>query len=457
MRTASRILVVGAGFAGINLVRALSRQLPADCTLTLLSDESYTTFNPMLPETVGASVFPEHVVVPVREMLRPGRARQFIMGSVADVDLRARQLVCRTLAGEIELGFEHLVLAFGNRARIDLMPGMAEHALPLKTIGDAMQIRNTVLRRLARIELESDPVLRRQLGSFIVVGGGFSGVEVAGELVDCLRSIRHYYPRIDADELKVTLLHGAERLLPELSPRLGAAALRSLRDRGVTVGLDTRAVSVDAEGVHLSDGTLVAGHCVVCTIGTAANPLQQRLGLACQGGRIAVAGDLSVPGQPGLWAIGDCAAVPNAHDGKPCPPTAQFAVRQARHLADNLRATMAGRPTRAFSHRSRGMMASIGHLKGVADMAGVPLSGWPAWLAWRAYYLWQMPSAGRRLRIFFEWGWGMLFPPDITHLRFTRSHELKADEERRQREHESGAEAMPLPAAPARQELGVRA
>lgn len=455
MCSARRIVVVGAGFAGINLVRALSRALPPDCTLTLLSDESYTTFNPMLPETVGASVFPEHVVVPVREMLPPGPARQFIMGSVAEVDLPGCRLVCRTLAGEIVLGFEHLVLAFGNRARIDLMPGMAEHALPLKTIGDAMQIRNTVLRRLARIELESDPVLRRQLGSFIVVGGGFSGVEVAGELVDCLRCIRHYYPRIAADELKVTLLHGMERLLPELSARLGAAALRSLRERGVTVRLDTRAVAVGDDGVHLSDGTLVAGHCVICTIGTEANPLQRRLGLTCQGGRIVVAGDLSVPAQPGLWAIGDCAAVPNALDGKLCPPTAQFAVRQARHLAANLRAALAGQPTQPFSYRSSGMMASIGHLKGVADVAGMPLSGWPAWLAWRAYYLWQMPSAGRRLRIFFEWGWGMLFPPDITHLRFTRSHELKADEMRRQREHELGEQAAPATAAAATPELGV--
>lgn len=441
MRTASRILVIGAGFAGTNLVRALARTLPADCTLTLLSDESYTTFNPMLPEAVGASVFPEHVLVPVREMLRPGPQRQFIMGSVADVDMAARQLVCRTLAGEIVLGFEHLVLAFGNRARIDLMPGMAEHALPLKTIGDAMQIRNTVLRRLARIELESDAALRRRLGSFIVVGGGFSGVEVAGELVDCLRSIRRYYPRIAADELQVTVLHGTPRLLPELSPRLGAAALQSLRTRGVTVRLQTRAVSVDAQGVLLTDGELIAGDTVVCTIGTSPNPLQQRLGLACQGGRIVVAGDLSVPGHEGLWAIGDCACVPNAHDGRLCPPTAQFAVRQARHLAVNLRERLAGRATRAFSYRSRGMMASIGHLKGVAEVAGLPLSGWPAWLAWRAYYLWQMPSAGRRVRIFFEWGWGMLFPPDITHLRFTRSHELKADEERRQREHEHRSDA----------------
>ena len=455
MPSPTRIVVIGAGFAGTNLVRALARKLPPGCSLTLVSDESYTTFNPMLPEAVGASVFPEQVIVPVREMLRPGGARQFIMGSVAEVDWEQRHIVCRTLAGEIALGFDHLVLALGNRARTDLMPGMAEHGLPLKTVGDAMHIRNTVLRRLARIELESDTALRRLLGHFIIVGGGFSGVEVAGELVDCLRSIRHYYPRITADELQVTVLHGMERLLPELSPRLGAAALVSLRERGVSVRLDTRATHFTEQGVVLSNGELVAGHTIVCTIGTAPNPLVERLGVACTMGRIVVGSDLQVPGhdtrgdtgQAGLWALGDCAWVPNTLDGSTSPPTAQFAVQQARRLASNLVARLAGQTTQPFRYRSRGMMASIGHLKGVAEVAGVPLTGWPAWLVWRAYYLMQMPSFGRKLRIFFEWGWGMFFPPDITHLRFTRSHELKADEARRQREHVAMVEAHEAQAA----------
>ena len=279
--------------------------------------------------------------------------------------------------------------------------------------------------------------LRRRLGHFIVVGGGFSGVEVAGELVDCLRSIRRYYPRIAPDELQVTVLQGTERLLPELSARLAASALASLRERGVTVRLDTRASRVDAGGVVLVDGERIAGHTVISTIGTAPNPLLERLGVACSGGRVVVAGDLSVPGHANLWAVGDCAAAPNALDGNTCPPTAQFAVRQARHLAGNLVARLSGRPTTAFAYRSKGMMASIGHLKGVAEVGGLPLTGWPAWLVWRAYYLSQMPSFGRKLRIFFEWGWGMLFPPDITHLRFTRSAEMQADEARRQREHEA--------------------
>ena len=418
------VVVIGAGFAGTTLVRALARRWPGGLHATLISDESYTTFNPMLPEAVGASVFPEQVVVPVREMLHGGGCR-FIMGTVTSVDTLGRAVHCHCLAGELTIPYDHLVLAFGNRAKLDMLPGMAEHALPLKTVGDAMHIRNSVLRRLARIELESDPALRRWLGHFIVIGGGFSGVEVAGELVDCLASIRRYYPQVRADELRITVLHGTDRLLPELSPRLGRAALASLTRRGVAVRLHTRACALTPRGVTLSTGEQIEGQTLICTIGTDTNPLARALGLPLHQGRILTNPDLSVQGVPHVWALGDCAAVPNAHDGQLSPPTAQFAVRQARHLADNLIAQAQGRPTQAFSHRSRGMMASIGHLKGVAEVGGLALTGWPAWVVWRAYYLSQMPSWGRRLRVFLEWAWGMFFPPDITHLRFTRSHEQR--------------------------------
>ncbi len=439
------IVVVGAGFAGSTLVRALERQLPPSVHITLVADESYTTFNPMLPEAVGASVFPEQVVVPVREMLDMRRGSRFVMGSVTSVDKDTQTLHCRTLAGDMALPYTHLVLAFGNRARIDMLPGMAEHALPLKTVGDAMHIRNTVLRRLARIELETDPVLRQELGHFIVIGGGFSGVEVAGELVDCLGSIRRYYPRVKAEELKVTVLHGTGRLLPELSPTLGAAAMASLKSRGVDVHLTTRAVAMTEEGVMLAQGDWLRGQTIICTMGTMANPLASKLRLPMANGRIVVRFDMSVEGHDGWWALGDCAAVPNAFDGKLSPPTAQFAVRQAHLLADNLCAVIKGGGTQAFTYRCRGMMASIGHLKGVAEVNGVALTGLLAWLVWRGYYLSQMPSFGRKLRIFWEWTLGMFSPADITHLRFTRSHELVLDDKRRQAPDVVQEAAQPAP------------
>jgi NADH dehydrogenase len=294
----------------------------------------------------------------------------------------------------------------------------------LKTVGDAMHIRNLVLRRLAQIELESDAALRKCLGHFVIVGGGFSGVEVAGAIADSLREIRRYYPRVAADELKVTLLQSVDRLLVELPPSLGHAAERSLTKRGVEVMTMTGASAITARDVQLNDGSVISAATTICTIGTTPNALTVRLQpLAMERGRIACQPDLSVAGADGVWAIGDCALIRNGEQGL-APPTAQFAIAEARHLAKNLVARCLGRATQPFTYTARGMMATVGHLKGVAKIFGIRLSGLPAWMLWRAYYLSQMPTFGRKVRIFVEWSWGMFFPPDITHFRFTRSHEL---------------------------------
>ena len=420
------IVIVGGGFAGTALARALDSKLPAGYELLLLSEESHTTFNPMLPEALGASIFPEQVVAPIRQMLTRGR---FVMGKVHAINPVERLLSATTLAGEISLPYEHLVLAFGNRARLDLIPGMEQHALPLKTVGDAMHIRNMVLRRVAQIELETVPLVRARLGHFVIIGGGFSGVETAGELVDCLASIRRYYPRVGADELKVTVLQDQSRLLLELPEPLGHAAQKSLLARGVDVRTGARAASISEQAVTLDSGETLAAATVISTIGTRANPLVERTALPVERGRVLVNSDLSVRGVPGVWAIGDCALIPNAHDDKAAPPTAQFAVREGQSLAQNLLAVINGRPTRPFRHRSLGSMAAIGHRKGVAEVFGIAISGLPAWLLWRAYYLSQMPTVGRKLRIFVEWTWGMFFPNDITHLRFTRSRDLDSGPE----------------------------
>ena len=334
------IVIVGGGFAGTTLARALDGKLPHGFELVLISEESYTTFNPMLPEALGASIFPEQVVAPIRQMLRRTR---FVMGRVGAIDPKRKTVTAASLAGEITLRFEHLVLAFGNRARLDLIPGLAENALPLKTIGDAMHIRNMVLRRVAQIELETDPAVRRRLGHFVVIGGGFSGVETAGELADCLAGILRYYPRVAKDELKVTLLQDQPRLLPELSERLGVAAHRSLAARGVDVRIGTRATCVGPRAVALAGGEMLHAATTICTIGTRPNALVERMTIPVERGRIVVNPDLSVRDTPGLWAIGDCALVTNARNGRFAPPTAQFAVREARQLAANL----AGRPREA--------------------------------------------------------------------------------------------------------------
>jgi NADH dehydrogenase len=428
MNEARNIVIVGGGFAGTTLAAALERQLPAGHRVVLVSEESYTTFNPMLAEVVGASVFPEHVVAPLRQMLDTTKGSQFIMGRVAEVDFERRLVTATTLAGTRRIAYAQLVLAFGTRANLELVPGLAQHALPLKLVGDAMFIRNRVLQRVARIELEADAALRRRLGHFVVVGGGFSGVEVAGELADFLRSALRFYPRVQREELRVSLLQDAERLLPELPPSLGRAAATSLRARGIDVRLDARAARVDADGVQLAGGEFLDAGTVICTIGTRPNALVERLGLTLQRGRIQTAADLSVPGAEGVWAIGDCAAVANAaRPGGLAPPTAQFAVAEAHALAHNIAARLSDRPTRAFGHVSKGSMATTGHLKGVAQLFGLRLSGLAAWLLWRAYYLSRMPTLGRKFRIWVEWTWGMFFAADITHLRFTRTGDAEPD------------------------------
>ena len=432
--TASKrnIVIVGGGFAGTTLARALHERLPDGYEMLLISEESYTTFNPMLPEAVGASVFPEQVIVPIRAMLSKTNGR-FVMGVVTAVDPQRKALTCNTLAGISEIQYEHLVLAFGNRARLDFLPGMMEHSLPLKTVGDSMQIRNKVLRCMARIELETKPAVRQKFGHFVIIGGGFSGVEVAGALVDCLHSIQRFFKGVTADDLKVTLLHSGDYLLPELSPRLGEAALVSLRERGVDVRLQIRASEILDDRVVLAGGESLCTSTVISTIGTQPNKLVERLiehlGIATEGGRIITAADMSLPGQHQLWAMGDCALIPNAWDRQAAPPTAQFAVREAKHLADNLVARIKGEATLPFDCKSAGMMAAVGHLKGVALVMGIHFTGLPAWLLWRGYYLSQMPTMGRKLRIFGEWVWGMFFPHDITHFRFTKSSEMQSLEQ----------------------------
>ena len=317
------------------------------------------------------------------------------------------------------------MLAFGNRARLDLIPGLAENALPLKTIGDAMHIRNMVLRRVAQIELETDPAVRRRLGHFVVIGGGFSGVETAGQLVDCLAGILPYYPRVARDELKVTLLQDQPRLLPELSERLGVAAHRSLAARGVDVRTGTRATCVGTRAVALAGGEMLHAATTICTIGTRPNAL----------GR---ADDHSGRARPHRRQRRSLRYATRPDSGRSAiarwsGTRATASSRRRRRSSRCARPVISppicspsleGAPTRAFDYRARGSMAAIGHMKGVADVFGIPVWGLPAWLLWRAYYLSQMPTLGRKVRIFVEWTWGMFFPADITHLRFTRSHEL---------------------------------
>lgn len=420
---AKNIVVIGGGFAGTELARTLEQGLPRSHRVVMISEENYTTFNPLLAEIVGATVLPAHTVASIRRMLRRSR---FIMGRVVDVDMSARRVFYTSEGEDGSIDYEHVVFALGSRANLSLLPGMREHALPFKRLGDALDLRNRVIQQMERADKTDDPEERRHLGHFIVIGGGFSGIEVAGAIHDFLHDAHPHYPRLHDRDLTVSVVHGTDTLLPELPQSLGRFTEKSMRQRSIRLTLQARVQQVEADGVVLDGGTKIRGGTVVNTIGTTPNPLIAQIDVPAERGRIRTEGDMSVEGVPHAWALGDCALVPNALDGALSPPTAQFAIRQGKHLAGNLLRVVRGEPTKLFSYRARGSMASIGHLNGVADLFGIfTVTGLPAWLLWRAYYLSLMPTLVRKTQIFFEWTWSMLFSSDITALRFTRSADVE--------------------------------
>lgn len=411
------LVIVGGGFAGITLAQQLEHELPMGWKLTLVSQENFITFNPLLPEVVGASILPGHVIAPHRQMIH---CSNVCMAQVTEIDYHEK-VVHYLGEGSGILRYDQLVLACGVNANLDLVKGMAQHALPLKTLGDALFLRNRIVSRLEQAELQPDPVARRWLTTFVVIGGGFSGVETAGVLTDFLRASLKYYPRIERDDIRVVLLHSQNRLLPELSASLGEFAGRKMRMHGLDVRLEARAARLDDRSVILASGEIIPAGTVVCTIGTMPNSLVTDSPLPKEKGRVKVNADMSVPGFDGVWAVGDCAAVPNKLDGKLSPPTAQFADRQARQLAANISARLRGAPTREFSFKPVGQLSTIGHNKAVAEMFGIKLSGFIAWLLWRGVYLLKIPTLSRKARLFLEWNWAMFFPPDISHLGYRRT------------------------------------
>lgn len=419
-----KIVVVGGGFAGVTFTRRLEKILPPERRIVLINSENSITYSPLLPEVVSASILPGHVVAPIRQLLK--RAR-FIMGEVSEIDLEGKRVRYRTDVPRT-LDYEHLVLACGAVANLAILPGMAEHAVPLKTVGDALFLRNHVLRRLEQAEAEEGDARRSWLTSFVVIGGGFSGVEAAGQIADFLKAALRYYRNVSAENCRVVIIHDGPRLLPEVSKRLSAFALSRMRRRGIAIHLETMVARVDERGVDLASGERIEGGTVIGTIGTAPTKLVRDLPVAKRRGRIETAGDMSVPGRPGLWALGDCAAVPSAGDGATAPPTTQAAIREAVWLAENVVRALDGRPTQPFTFRSRGQIAAIGDRKAVAEIFGACFAGFFAWILWRAFHLSRFPTLWRKLRVALEWTWSCFFPVDIAHLGFARTVEAGASE-----------------------------
>lgn len=413
------LVIIGGGFAGSTLAKSLERALPQDWDIYILSKTNFITYNPLLAEVVGASVLPAHVEAPLRLMLKRAMVR---MVTVDRIDISMKRIYYHN-DEQASIHYDQLIFAAGVGANMKMLPGLCKYALPLKTVGDALHIRNTVIERLEQATIHSDPERRKLLTKFVIIGGGFSGVEVTGELEDFLKSAQHFYKNIREEDCKVTILHGADRLLPELSEKLGKITETNFLKRGIDVRLNARAIRIDKEKVILNSEEIIAAGTIICTIGTSPHGFYQCDELPIERGKIVTQADMSVAGGDGIWALGDCALVPNAYDEKHCPSTAQFAIRQSKFLAKNIVAKLQGKNTRAFSYKPVGMLTSIGRNNAVAEIYGFRISGIIAFMMWRGIYLLKVPTLARKVRIFLEWNWAMIFPPDVTHHGFKRTDE----------------------------------
>ncbi|MEU8618937.1 NAD(P)/FAD-dependent oxidoreductase [Streptomyces sp. NPDC048623] len=401
-----RILVVGAGFAGVGCVRRLERRLtPREAAISLLSPFSYQLYLPLLPQVASGVLSPQSVALSLRRSEK--HRTRIIPGGAIGIDTEARVCVVRTLSGETEIEpYDHLVLAPGSVTRSFDIPGLADHARGMKTLAEAVYIRDHVIAQLDLADASQDEAERAARLQFVVVGGGYAGTETAA----CLQLLTHNavkrYPRLDPKLIRWHLVDIAPTLMPELGPKLGGAAMEILRRRGIEVSLGVSVASVDDENVTLTDGRVLPSRTLIWTAGVAASPLIGTLGAETLRGRLVVGADMVVPGLPGVYALGDAAAVPDltkSEEGAICPPTAQHAMRQGKLLADNLVATLRGEPTRPYVHKDLGLVVDLGGLDGVSKPLGIEMHGMPAQAVARGYHWTALRTNVAKTRVMTNW------------------------------------------------------
>jgi NADH:ubiquinone reductase (H+-translocating) len=418
------IVIAGGGFAGAYCARVLARELgraEGEKRVALIAERNVFVFQPMLAEVAGASLAPADVVNPLRHFCR---GVVVLQGAIQSVDWARRELVLDggRFTRNHTVAFEHLVLALGSVSDLSIVPGMAEYGWPMRTVTDALRLRAAVINRMEEANLVADPVVKARLLTFVVVGGGYTGVETAGQLHDLVHEAKKFYVNLRDTRERVVLVHSREQLLLEIGPKLGAYAQRVLQDRHIEVRLNTRVVEVTATNVVLSDGNAIPASTVVSTIGNAPNPIVlgvcRQAGVAYERGRVSTEPTMRVPGQTHLWAIGDCAAVPWSDGGetKVAPPTAQFAQRQGEQLGRNLARLLRGQELRPFRHHYLGQLATIGERHAVAEVMGFYFRGFIAWWMWRTIYLAKLPGLARKLRVMMDWTFDIFFEKDISVL-----------------------------------------
>jgi NADH dehydrogenase len=399
-RARGGVLVLGGGFAGAYVARLLGER-----GATIVSPENFMLFTPLLPEAASGTLEPRHTVVPLRAMC-PGA--DLLLGRAERLDLGAHTA---TVDGRT-MRWRDLVVALGAVPRTLPIPGLAEHGLAFKSLADAIYLRNHVLQQLEAADGARDDEERSRHLTFVFVGAGYAGVEALAELSDLVEDALRYYPRLRATRRRWVLVDAAPRILSEIPSPLGDYAAAELRRRGIEIHVDTTLASVSVEEAVLGDGTRIPTNTLVWTAGVAPNPLLREWGLPLdERGRVEVDELLRVHGHEHVWALGDCARVPNARSDTPDPPTCQHALRQARRLAKNLTG-----PPKPYGYRMLGQVATLGRHKGIAEVLGLRFRGFIGWWVTRSYHLYQLPLAQRKLRVVADWTVALFFRRDIAEL-----------------------------------------
>jgi NADH dehydrogenase len=399
-------LILGGGFAGSYVAKLLKKQ-----GATIVSPENFMLFASMLPEAASGTLEPRHVVVPLRLMCPHA---DLVLGRAVAHDPERQWVQVETEEGLVNATYRNLVVALGAIPRTFPIPGLAEYAMGFKDLADAIALRNHVLRRLEEaVAAPTDAHRRREL-TFVFVGAGYAGVEALAELSDLARdAVRHYPDEVQATPQHWVLVDAAPKILPEIPPRLGEYAAEQLERRGVDIRVSTTLEAIEPHAALLSDGDRILTSTVVWTTGARANPLLGKFGLPLDDfGRVKVDETFRVEGRPHIWALGDCARVPNtATPGRPDPPTSQHALRQARRLAKNLR----GEP-KPYRYRMIGQVATLGQHKGIAEVMGLKFRGFLGWWITRTYHLYQLPLFSKKLRVVTDWTVALFFKRDIAEL-----------------------------------------
>jgi NADH dehydrogenase len=408
-----QIVILGGGFAGVYTARALEKLLrPHQATITLVNRENYWVYQPMLSEVISGSIGLANVVSPIRRLCR---RTNLVTREIEDIDLANKVVTVSPgfRPRQLKLHYDYLVIALGNVTNFYGMPGMLENAIPFKTLADAMLLRNHVIRTLEEADVEEDPELRRKLLTFVVGGGGFSGVEVIAELNDFVRAVKRNYLRLRNAPHRCVLVHSRNRILQEMAEPLASFAQKTLRKRGVEIILEDRLVAATSEKAILKSGLEIASKTIVCTVPSTLPPVIQKLSCEKEKGKLLTNAALELKDYEGqVWALGDCASVKTI-SGNEAPPTAQHAIREAATAAINITAAIRGGQRAQFTFEGLGTLGSLGHGAAVAQILGVKLSGFVAWILWRCIYLMKMPGLNRKARIATDWTLHLLFPPDL--------------------------------------------